>query len=111
MPKLIAENIKGKRALDFGCGTGRSTRFLKNLGLDVVGIDISLSMIRVARKADPEGDYRHVREADFSTLEKGSFDLVLSAFTCDNIPEGSKVRIFRGLRNLLRPSGRIINMV
>jgi hypothetical protein len=26
---IIAEHVTGKRALDFGCGTGRSTRFLE----------------------------------------------------------------------------------
>ena len=33
-------------ALDFGCGTGRSTGFLRNLGLIVVGADISQAMLR-----------------------------------------------------------------
>ncbi len=112
LPRIIVDNVNGKRALDFGCGAGRSTRFLKGLGLDVVGIDISQAMITIARKSDPKGDYRLVQEGDFSQLEKGASDLVLSAFTFDNIPTTEmKVRILCGLSDLLSIDGRIINLV
>ena len=36
IPQLIQKHANGLAALDYGCGAGRSTRFLKNLGLDVV---------------------------------------------------------------------------
>ena len=32
LPKIISLAVKGKNAMDFGCGTGRSTRFLQKLG-------------------------------------------------------------------------------
>ena len=57
LPQIIAAHVKGKKALDFGCGTGRSTRFLKRLGFDVVGVDISEDMLTKARELDPDGDY------------------------------------------------------
>src|ERR1044071_1040587 len=41
IPQLIQKHAKGMDALDYGCGAGRSTRFLKNLGLHVVGVDIN----------------------------------------------------------------------
>jgi len=47
-------------ALDFGCGTGRSTRFLRELGFQPVGVDISAEMITKAHELDPGGDYRLV---------------------------------------------------
>ena len=36
LPEIIFEHVKGKKAIDFGCGTGRSTRFLEKIGFDVV---------------------------------------------------------------------------
>ena len=109
LPDIIRQHITGRNALDFGCGAGRSTRFLQRLGFDVVGIDISSSMIAQAKASDPTGDYRLVTEGDFSTLEGQSFDLVVSAFAFDNIPEIDKrAELLRGLRDLLKPTGRII---
>jgi len=55
LPELIARHVVGRRGLDFGCGAGRSTRFLKRLGFDVLGVDISASMIEQAQSVDPSG--------------------------------------------------------
>ena len=112
LPHIIAEHVKGKRALDFGCGAGRSTRFLRKLGFDAVGIDISADMLRKAREIDPAGDYRLVEGADFRGIGSGAWDLVLSAFTFDNIPTRDlKVKTFRGLADLLPHGGAIVNLV
>lgn len=111
LPTIISEHVTGTRALDFGCGTGRSTRFLQKLGFDVTGVDISEEMLRIARAADPSGDYRLIPGDDFSGLQAGSFDLVLSAFTFDNIPQHAKARIFRDLGNLLKLKGTIVSIV
>jgi len=40
LPALIQQHVPGRRALDFGCGAGRSTRFLQRLGFQVFGADI-----------------------------------------------------------------------
>jgi SAM-dependent methyltransferase len=112
LPQIIGGHVKGKRAVDFGCGTGRSTRFLKQLGFDAVGADIAEDMIRKARELDPGGDYRLVKDGDTGLLEAKAYDLVLSAFSFDNIPGmDAKVRILRGLRRLLANEGCIVNLV
>lgn len=112
IPQLLREYVTGTRALDFGCGTGRSTRFLRQHGFDVVGIDISRDMVEKGRQLDPAGDYRVIAADDFSRLENGSYDVVLSAFTFDNIPGmNEKVRLFKALAALLKPEGKIINLV
>ena len=109
LPTILAAHVQGQVALDFGCGAGRSTRFLKKLGFDATGIDISASMIELAKRADPDGSYRLIEEGDFSGFEPDSFDLILSAFAFDNIPSSAKrVGVLRGLRELLKRDGRII---
>ncbi len=113
LPVILREHVCGNRALDFGCGTGRSTRFLKELGFEVTGVDISEDMIAKARERDPSGDYRLVPGDDLRSLAAGAYDLVLSVFTFDNIAGcETKSRIFRDLRGLLRPgTGRIVHVV
>ena len=111
LPAILAEHVTGNKALDFGCGTGRSTRFLRELGFHVTGVDISEDMLRIARATDPSGDYRLVLEDNLDEFRVGTFDLVLSAFTFDNIAKQLKVRIFRDLRKLLAENGIIVSIV
>ena len=108
LPAIISENVVGTKALDFGCGTGRSTRFLRKLGFNVTGVDVSEDMLRIARSLDPSGDYHLVPGDNLDEFEAGAFDLVLSAFTFDNIPGATKTRIFRDLGKLLTPTGTLV---
>lgn len=112
LPAILREHVPGRHAVDFGCGTGRSTRWLQSLGFETVGLDISAEMVAIARDRDPGGDYRVIADGDFSTLPAGAFDLVLSAFTFDNIPGfDRKVRLFTGLAGLLQPAGKLVSIV
>lgn len=112
LPEIIFEHVKGMDALDFGCGTGRSTRFLRKIGFSVIGVDISSDMLKKARELDPEGDYRLIEEGDFSEFKGGVFDLVLSVFTFDNIPTmEQKVTNFKALGSLLKSEGKIVSVV
>src|ERR671925_919435 len=47
----------GQLTLDVGCGEGRVTRDLRELGHETVGVDSSASMVEAAREADPGGEY------------------------------------------------------
>lgn len=112
LPALYHQHVRGRRALDFGCGAGRSTRFLEALGFEAIGIDISADMVAEARRRDPKGDYRVIADGDFGALPAGSFDLVQSVFTFDNIPgREHKVGLFAGLAALLAPQGRLVSLV
>lgn len=112
LPDILAKHATGRKALDIGCGTGRSTRFLGQLGFAAVGVDIAEEMIHKARAIDPSGDYRYVADGDLSQFAGGTFDVVLSAFTFDNIPTmAKKVGIFGELARVLKADGRIVNLV
>jgi len=112
LPEIIAAHVKGTRAIDFGCGAGRSTRFLKNLGFETVGIDSSDEMLALARRSDPGGDYRLIENDRFSPFGDHSVDLILSAFTFDNIPTAEKkVKLFGEMHRVLKEEGRIVNLV
>lgn len=110
LPELIARHVVGTRGLDFGCGAGRSTRFLKRLGFDVLGLDISARMIEQAQAADPSGRYLRIDGGDLRDAAAGGpMDLVLSAFAFDNIPgERERVELLASIRRLLAPNGRFV---
>ncbi len=109
LPKIVATHALGHKAIDFGCGTGRSTRFLKNLGFDVTGIDISQNMIELARLKDPEGTYQIVENGNYGHLGNDKYDLVQSIFTFDNIPGWTnRIHILESLAGLLNSEGKLI---
>ena len=109
LPEIISKHVTGNQAIDFGCGTGRSSRFLKQLGFDVIGIDISKDMLEIARNLDLSGDYQLVSNGKYDHLGLNQFDLVQSIFTFDNIPGWSnRTNILKGLRDLMKPTGRMI---
>ena len=112
VPDLLRRYVPGRRALDFGCGAGRSSRFLKDQGFEVTGVDISASMLAHAREKDPAGSYRQVPDGDLGDLTPGAFDLVFSAFTFDNVPDReARADLFRQIRGLLSPVGRTVTIV
>lgn len=64
---------RGMRLLDVGCGPGRHAHALADRGIEVVGLDISMSFLRVA------GEGVWVRaDARALPFSKGSFDAALS---------------------------------
>jgi SAM-dependent methyltransferase len=111
LPGILREHVTGRRALDFGCGTGRSTRLLRSYGFDAKGVDVAESMIRRAREADPDGTYALLADGDLDRFPAGALDLVLAAFPFDNIPGAAKAGLFRALGRLLAGTGRVVNIV
>ncbi len=71
LPAIIAKHANGKIALDFGCGAGRSTRFLRKIGFDAIGVDISADMVKKAMEIDPEGDYRLIEDGELRSVQGG----------------------------------------
>jgi SAM-dependent methyltransferase len=111
LPALVRKHVRGTRALDFGCGTGRSTRFLRDLAFEVVGVDISPIMLDQARARDPHGDYRLVADGSIAGLGTGTVDLILAAFTFDNTTDSQRTSALREFRRLLAADGRIVVVV
>jgi ubiquinone/menaquinone biosynthesis C-methylase UbiE len=78
--KLLGD-VKGKRVLDVGCGTGVWSAILANRGAEVWGIDISPACVRVTlRRAGLQGVEKQVHaevmSAEEMTFEDGFFDVV-----------------------------------
>ena len=111
LPRIFETHVQGRRALDFGCGAGRSTRFLRDCGFEACGVDISAEMIRHACERDPHGDYRLVAPGELAGFDGRGFDLVTALFTFDNIPMPDKLPLMAELRRLLAPAGCMVLVV
>jgi SAM-dependent methyltransferase len=96
------------RALDFGCGVGRLSRALASRYAEVVGVDISPSMVEHARQLNVHlANVRFVENAvaDLSFLESGSVDLVYSTITLHHIPAPLQLAYIREFLRVLSADG------
>ena len=95
---------RGERILDLGCGTGHLTSLIAESGAEVVGIDSSEDMVRVASE-----NYPNIRfeVADARSLPfNGEFDAVFSNAVLHWVrpPEAVVESVWRALR----PGGRFV---
>lgn len=92
------------RVLDLGCGEGRVARELKDRGYDVTGIDVSPTLVELARGDDPDGDYR-VADAAELPFEDGSFELVVAFMSLQDMDDAEAA--IREAARVLAPGGRL----
>jgi ubiquinone/menaquinone biosynthesis C-methylase UbiE len=114
----LFEKIKDKsiplhtyRALDFGCGIGRLTQPLAKYFEYTYGVDISPSMIKLARKINKNKNrckYVLINEDNLKHFNDDYFDFIYSNITLQHIkPKYSKKYIKEFLR-ILAPGGLLI---
>lgn len=100
--------------LDFGCGAGRLTQALTAYATDVTGLDVSPSMLDVARRLD-ETDGRcsfvHNTLDDLSLFESAKFDLVYSSLVLQHLPPESARAYLHEFARVVRPGGSIVVQV
>jgi ubiquinone/menaquinone biosynthesis C-methylase UbiE len=72
-------DVKGKKVLDFGCGSGRFSKLLAENGAKVEAIDNSLFQIKLAEKINCCEDINYVvgDEYKLAEFEENYFDKVL----------------------------------
>lgn len=101
-------DLTGQRVLDAGCGPGVMSVELARRGADVVGVDISPSLIDIARARMPKM-YRHkvrFEVGDMLSADHGYFDHVVAM---DSLIYYSAEDIARALHDLeFRTSGSIV---
>jgi cyclopropane fatty-acyl-phospholipid synthase-like methyltransferase len=82
-------DVRGKRILDVGCGSGRISVPLAERGAVVVGIDYSLSMLNLARNFAKEREIEEnieFKDVDFmSDFNEGLFNITLALGVFDYI--------------------------
>ena len=97
-----------KCALDFGCGAGRLSRALAGYFEEVIGIDLSASMIEKARSLNPDLhnlEFRENSSERIDSVDDASADLVYSCMTLQHIPAPLALGYVKEFLRILRPGG------
>ena len=100
-------DVRGRRALDIGCGEGRFSRLLAGLGAEVTGVDLTEPLIERARELAVGGDTYVVGDAEnLAGIEDESFDIAVSYIVLVDLLD-YRASIEAAYR-VLRPGGRFV---
>ncbi len=94
------------RVADLGCGTGRTTAWLRSRGITRIdGVDVTPEMLAVARS---RGLHERLVEADVRStgLVGGAYDLVVCALVDEHLPE--LAALYGEARRLLGGNGDFV---
>jgi demethylmenaquinone methyltransferase/2-methoxy-6-polyprenyl-1,4-benzoquinol methylase len=105
----IANARKGLLVLDVATGTGQQAFAFARRGCDVTGIDLTASMLDVARKNNKAGLVRFER-ADASQMRFGtdSFDITCISFALHDMPLPIRAQVLKEMRRITKPNCAIV---
>lgn len=92
---------------DLGCGPGRITAYLHELGCDAFGIDLSPAMVAVARRAYPDLRF-DVGTLTATALGDGAAGGVVAWYSIIHTPPEQLPEIVAEFRRVLCPGGHLL---
>lgn len=107
--KILRETLAGQRfdsILETGCGTGKNTEFLAQIGAHVHALDFSERMVEKAKEKIKAGNVRF-EMADLTKrwpCEDSDYDLIICSLVLEHIADLS--HIFAEAARTLRPGGQ-----
>jgi ubiquinone/menaquinone biosynthesis C-methylase UbiE len=97
----------GGTVADVGCGAGRITAHLRQLGVDAFGIDLSPGMIEVARRDHPGLRFDLGSMTDL-TLAGASLAGLVAWYSLIHVPDDEISSVFAHFQRVLRPGGPLL---
>lgn len=107
--RLKEQNVTQGIVADLGCGTGKMTRRLADMGYDMIGIDLSTEMLEIAMEKQRQKDrgilYLCQDMTEFELY--GTVAAVVSCCDCVNyiIEEEEFIQTIKLINNYLDPGG------
>ena len=102
LDELVVGIPSGARIVDLGCGPGTDAVLLRADGFDVIGLDLSTSMLAIARQAGVpvmQGDLRRL------PLRDAAVDAVWSSAALLHVPREQTVSTLQEWRRVTRTGG------
>lgn len=96
--------LSGKKILDFGCGSGRDTKYFMESGLDVTAIDGSQKLCK--RASEYTGiQVKHMMFQDLDEVD--CYDGIWACSSILHLPKDELKAVFNKMGRALKPNGII----
>lgn len=92
------------KILDLGCGPGHHSKLFKHKGFEVVGVDLSIEMIKIARREVKGVDFKvmDILNLDF---EEMTFDAVWASASLLHVPKENMNSVLQNIHSILKNNG------
>lgn len=106
----LLDEICGKKILDYGCGSGKFSRRLRDLGGIITAVDASQNAITEAIKNYDKGiSYKFIENDNLSFIEGQSIDHAIATFVfCTIEKESQLLNIVNQIYQKLKVNGELI---
>jgi ubiquinone/menaquinone biosynthesis C-methylase UbiE len=94
--------------LDVGCGTGVHLEHYQKAGCKVFGIDLSPSMLQIARDRLDKSAELHMGNASNMPYPKNKFDLIIMSTVVHEMPPDVRSAVIEESKRILKEDGRIL---
>jgi demethylmenaquinone methyltransferase/2-methoxy-6-polyprenyl-1,4-benzoquinol methylase len=105
----VTNTEKGSKILDVATGTGKQAFAFGERGYEVVGIDLSEDMLKVANK---KNRHRHVRfvvaDATKMPFEANYFDVSCISFALHDMPLPIREKVLEEIVRVTKPEGTVV---
>lgn len=110
LTQLLREQFKGRPvdALDFACGTGRITSALEPQVRSITGVDVSESMLEMARRKLKKAELYHGNLLDGPVFPPRQFDLITAFRFFVNAEQPLRLAALKALEPYLAPNGILV---
>jgi SAM-dependent methyltransferase len=97
--------LKGKRALDLGCGLGFDTRALLDMGFTVTAVDFSSRALKASRKRNPEAEHLKLDLSKGISLKERQYSVVVANLSLHYFDRAQTFRLFADIYRAMEPEG------
>ena len=105
----IANVAKGSQVLDVATGTGQQAFAFAKYGYDVTGIDLTESMLEIAKRNNKNGFVKfEVGDATHLRFDRNTFDACCISFALHDMPLNIREKVLREMVRVTKPKGVII---
>lgn len=106
--RRFSEKVAGRKPVwDFGCGPGQTARYLKDLGIEISGLDLSEKLIEEASRIHPDISFRKGNLLDLE-FEDGSIAAIVAFYAIVHFSEEQVKRAFYEIFRVLQPDGVLL---
>lgn len=102
-------SFEKSKILDIGCGSGIWTKKLLDIpNSEIIGIDISETQIKLAKKNVPQIDNFLCKDVMKAEFPLNNFDIIISLFSIIHLSQDEQLNIFPRIYNWLKPNGLLL---